>query len=57
MSNFGPSKPKAMANTVKRPSKYDEKIKINASFEEVIKLMVSGNPKPKSKGKVAVSMK
>lgn len=40
-----------MTNTGKRPNKYNEKVKITASFEEVIKLMVSGNPKPKVKGK------
>lgn len=40
-----------MATTKKRPDKYNEKVKINASFEEIIKLIVSGNPKPKIKGK------
>lgn len=46
-----------MANTGKRPNKYDEKVKINTSFEEVIKLMVSGNPKPKIKGKCSNAAK
>lgn len=40
-----------MAANGKRSNKYHEKVKINASFEEVIKLMVTGNPKPKVKVK------
>jgi hypothetical protein len=33
----------------KRASKYDEKLAINASFEDVIKISVAGNPAPKPK--------
>jgi hypothetical protein len=29
----------------KRPSKYEAKLKLNASFEDVIKMVVEGNPK------------
>jgi hypothetical protein len=33
----------------KRASKYDEKLAINGSFEDVIKVSVSSNPKPDPK--------
>lgn len=33
----------------KRADKYDSKLAINGSFEDVIKVMVSSNPAPKPK--------
>ena len=33
----------------KRADKYDSKLAINGSFEDVIKVMVTGNPAPKPK--------
>jgi hypothetical protein len=35
----------------KRATKYDEKLKINGSFADVIKVSVSGNSTPKPKEK------
>lgn len=37
-------------NTKKeRADKYEEKLKVNLSFEQLIELSVKGNPKPKRK--------
>lgn len=38
-------KTKSALKRRKRPKKYETKLKLNASFEEVVKLIVSGNPK------------
>jgi hypothetical protein len=35
----------------KKKVKKDESLKIHGSFEDVLKASVSGNPKPKRKGK------
>ena len=36
----------------KRAEKYDAKLAINGSFEDVIKVSVAGNPKPKPKEEI-----
>ena len=38
-----------IAKTKSKTSKYDEVFTINASFDEIIKKSVDGNPKPKPK--------
>ncbi len=40
----------------KKPSKYDEVFKINASFDELVSASVAGN-NPKPKGKAGKSKK
>ena len=34
---------------MKKKSKYHTRLKVNASFDEVLELAVKGNPKPKKK--------
>lgn len=42
-----------MAKKQKKPSKYEEKFVIDATFEELVKVSVEGNPKSKRSQKKA----